>query len=66
MIGLSHAVVAGGRLVSAVIVGLRLSGPAGSVAAATPGADPGPRGRGWLPGRRTPTRCRASTGRWGR
>ncbi len=59
MMGLSHAAVADDGLRSALIVGLRPSSPAGSLAAATPGTGPRPAVS------RTPMRCRAGTGRWG-
>jgi hypothetical protein len=56
---LSRAAVDGVELANALIVGLLLTDPAGSVAAAAPEAGSGPSVLG------TPTGRRAGTGRWG-
>ena len=42
MTDLSHTAVANGELASALIVGLQLSGPAGSITAGAPGVGSGP------------------------
>ena len=55
--GLSHAAVGGVGLTSALIVGLLLTGPAGSAAAAAPGVGSGAAVSS------TPTGRRADTGR---
>ncbi len=51
MTDLSHTAVANGELASALVVGLLLSGPAGSITAGAPGGGSGPAVSGARTGR---------------